>query len=156
MATRMFATSDHQWRAHILNEGRAPSSSRSRPPINTHHHRLIGSKFQTGNLSITLQKWSCKVWSCLRQRFKIDFLIWGVQGPWLETHNTTWGLHCARWSVLSRGSPVHLVTPVGAGRNCFNLWYFTQEERGIGYSFQLAITAPLYSITGYCIATAQS
>ena len=28
--------------------------------------------------------------------------------------------------------------------------------RGIGYSFQLAITAPLYSITGYCIATAQS
>ena len=28
--------------------------------------------------------------------------------------------------------------------------------RGIGYSFQLAITAPLYSITGYCIAAAQS
>ena len=28
--------------------------------------------------------------------------------------------------------------------------------RGIGYSFQLAITAPLYSIIGYCIATAQS
>ena len=46
--------------------------------------------------------------------------------------------------------------PVGTLRNCFNLWYFTQEERGIGYSFQLAITAPLYSITGYCITTAQS
>ena len=26
----------------------------------------------------------------------------------------------------------------------------------LGYSFQLAITAPLYSIIGYCIATAQS
>ena len=48
------------------------------------------------------------------------------------------------------------MAPSGAHRNCFNLWYFTQEERGIGYSFQLAITAPLYSITGYCIATAQS
>ena len=32
----------------------------------------------------------------------------------------------------------------------------TQQGRGIGYSFQLAITAPLYSIIGYCIATAQS
>ena len=31
-----------------------------------------------------------------------------------------------------------------------------QNGRGIGYSFQLAITAPLYSIIGYCIATAQS
>ena len=48
------------------------------------------------------------------------------------------------------------IAPSGALRNCFNLRYFTQEERGIGYSFQLAITAPLYSITGYCIATAQS
>ena len=27
---------------------------------------------------------------------------------------------------------------------------------GLEYSFQLAITAPLYSIIGYCIATAQS
>ena len=48
------------------------------------------------------------------------------------------------------------IAPSGALRNCFNLRYFTQEERGIGYSFQLAITAPLYSITGYCIATAHS
>ena len=31
-----------------------------------------------------------------------------------------------------------------------------QYGRGIGYSFQLAITAPLYSIISYCIATAQS
>ena len=45
---------------------------------------------------------------------------------------------------------------IGAYRNCLRVWYFTIPGRGIGYSFQLAITAPLYSITGYCIATAQS
>ena len=43
-----------------------------------------------------------------------------------------------------------------AFRNCLRQRYFTSPRRGIGYSFQLAITAPLYSITGYCIATAQS
>ena len=43
-----------------------------------------------------------------------------------------------------------------AYRNCLSQRYFTSKGRGIGYSFQLAITAPLYSITGYCIATAQS
>jgi len=48
------------------------------------------------------------------------------------------------------------IAPVRAFRNCFKSRYFTTQERGIGYSFQLAITAPLYSITGYCIATAQS
>ena len=41
-------------------------------------------------------------------------------------------------------------------RNCRRRGYFTSWGRGIGYSFQLAITAPLYSIIGYCIATAQS
>ena len=46
--------------------------------------------------------------------------------------------------------------PVRAFRNCLSPRYFTRSGRGIGYSFQLAITAPLYSITGYCIATAQS
>ena len=43
-----------------------------------------------------------------------------------------------------------------AFRNCHRQRYFTSNWRGIGYSFQLAITAPLYSIIGYCIATAQS
>ena len=43
-----------------------------------------------------------------------------------------------------------------AFRNCLRQRYFTSPRRGIGYSFQLAITAPLNSITGYCIATAQS
>ena len=43
-----------------------------------------------------------------------------------------------------------LFAPVRASRN------FTISGRGIGYSFQLAITVPLYTITGYCIATAQS
>ena len=41
-------------------------------------------------------------------------------------------------------------------RNWHSWWYFTSSSRGIGISFQLAITAPLYSIMGYCIATAQS
>ena len=48
------------------------------------------------------------------------------------------------------------VAPTGAYRNCLRQLYFKSKWRGIGYSFQLAITAPLYSITGYCIATAQS
>ena len=46
--------------------------------------------------------------------------------------------------------------PVRAFRNCLTRRYFTSRWRGIGFSFQLAITAPLYSIIGYCIATAQS
>ena len=45
---------------------------------------------------------------------------------------------------------------VEAFRNCVSQQCFMSKARGIGYSFQLAITAPLYSITGYCIATAQS
>ena len=49
-----------------------------------------------------------------------------------------------------------LIAPVGAFRNCLRQLCFKSKWRGIGYSFQLAITAPLYSITGYCIATAQS
>ena len=49
-----------------------------------------------------------------------------------------------------------LYASIEAYRNCLSRWYFTSTRRGIGYSFQLAITAPLYSITGYCIATAQS
>ena len=49
-----------------------------------------------------------------------------------------------------------LVAPTGACRNCLRQLYCKLKGRGIGYSFQLAITAPLYSIIGYCIATAQS
>ena len=49
-----------------------------------------------------------------------------------------------------------LLGPAEPVRNCHKQRYFTSWGRGIGYSFQLAITAPLYSITGYCIATAQS
>ena len=49
-----------------------------------------------------------------------------------------------------------MLPPWGAFRNCLKSRYFTTSGRGIGYSFQLAITAPLYSIIGYCIATAQS
>ena len=49
-----------------------------------------------------------------------------------------------------------MIAQVRAFRNCLSQRYFTSTRRGIGYSFQLAITAPLYSIIGYCIATAQS
>ena len=34
--------------------------------------------------------------------------------------------------------------------------YFKSQKRGIGYSFQLAITAPPLNVTGYGTATAQS
>ena len=50
---------------------------------------------------------------------------------------------------------VSTLAPVGAPRNCPPSGYFTQRGRGIGYSFQLAITAPLYSIISYSIASAQ-
>ena len=49
-----------------------------------------------------------------------------------------------------------LIAQIWACRNCLRQLYFKSKWRGIGYSFQLAITAPLYSITGYRIATAQS
>ena len=55
-------------------------------------------------------------------------------------------LLCVSWHFPALGR---------ACRNCLWSWYFTDPGRGIGYSFQLAITAPLYSITGYCIAPAQ-
>ena len=50
----------------------------------------------------------------------------------------------------------NIIASVEAFRNCVSQQCFMSKARGIGYSFQLAITAPLYSITGYCIATAQS
>ena len=37
-----------------------------------------------------------------------------------------------------------LIAPVGAFRNCLRQLCFKSKWRGIGYSFQLAITAPLY------------
>ena len=49
-----------------------------------------------------------------------------------------------------------VIAQIWASRNCLWQLYFKSKWRGIGYSFQLAITAPLYSITGYCITTAQS
>ena len=49
-----------------------------------------------------------------------------------------------------------IIASVEAFRNCVSQQCFMAKARAIGYSFQLAITAPLYSITGYCIATAQS
>ena len=61
-------------------------------------------------------------------------------GPFLRNRNGFQNLSCS----------------TGAYRNCLRQLYFKSKWRGIGYSFQLAITAPLYSITGYCIATAQS
>ena len=61
-------------------------------------------------------------------------------GPFLRSRNGFRKLSCSN----------------GAYRNCLRQLYFKSKWRGIGYSFQLAITAPLYSIIGYCIATAQS
>ena len=60
------------------------------------------------------------------------------------------------WIYPSCISRLVLLAPVRTFRNCLRCRYFTAPGRGIGCSFQLAITAPLYTITGYCIATAQS
>ena len=72
------------------------------------------------------------------------------------THpGTNTARHCltsGQWEIKIQT----LIAPVGAFRNCLRQLCFKSKWRGIGYSFQLAITAPLYSITGYCIATAQS
>ena len=54
------------------------------------------------------------------------------------------------------GTPLDIICSLRACRNCLRQLYFKLKGRGIGYSFQLAITAPLYPIIGYCIATAQS
>ena len=65
--------------------------------------------------------------------------------------------HSVALSFCRVPSSVIYIAPVRACRNCLGPKIFhSGAERGIGYSFQLAITAPLYSITGYCIATAQS
>ena len=59
-------------------------------------------------------------------------------------------------NLMASDQSKSLFAPTGAFRNCLSQLYFKPKGRGIGYSFQLAITAPLYSIIGYCIATAQS
>ena len=43
-----------------------------------------------------------------------------------------------------------------AWRNCACQPYFRLTARGIGYSFQLAITTPRINLIGYGTATAQS
>ena len=45
---------------------------------------------------------------------------------------------------------------MGACKNCDNGPYFRAIARGIGYSFQLAITTPRINLIGYGTATAQS
>ena len=50
-----------------------------------------------------------------------------------------------------QGCPIRVliwltVAPSGACRNCLRQLYFTLKGQGIGFSFQLAITAPLSSI----------
>ena len=49
-----------------------------------------------------------------------------------------------------------IAAPVGAYKNCESRPYFRSTPRGIGYSFQLAITAPRLNLIGYGTATAQS
>ena len=49
-----------------------------------------------------------------------------------------------------------LFAPGGAFRNCVPGPYFRAKTRGIGYSFQLAITTPRINLIGYGTATAQS
>ena len=46
--------------------------------------------------------------------------------------------------------------PVGAFTNCTGHPFFRVTVRGIGYSFQLAITTPRINLIGYGTATAQS
>lgn len=46
--------------------------------------------------------------------------------------------------------------PRTAWKNCICRRYFTSSVRGIGSSFQLAITAPQINFIGYGTATAQS
>ena len=49
-----------------------------------------------------------------------------------------------------------LAVPVGTFINCARRPCFRASARGIGYSFQLAITTPRIDLTGYGTATAQS
>ena len=77
--------------------------------------------------------------------------------------NRTWKpqrLKCFIFTFRASGQLVieiqTLIAPVGAFRNYLKQLCFKSNWQGIGCSLQLAITAPLYSITGYCVATAQS
>ena len=51
---------------------------------------------------------------------------------------------------------VIISAPVGAFTNCTCGPYFRSPVRGIGSSFQLAITTPRINLIGYGTATAQS
>lgn len=72
-----------------------------------------------------------------------------------------WGIAFALSPEKNRTKPRRrrflLFTPViGVCKDCLSRWYFTSAGRGIGKSFQLAITAPRINLIGYGIAHAQS
>ena len=120
------------------------------------------SMLQSGNIIISFEWMLCLAlkrtgcWACERKlsSFSTDspgqLEVFGHDGDPLGVD----GPEMVVLQIVIRN--LLITAPVRAFRNCFKCRYFTTQERGIGYSFQLAITAPLYSITGYCIATAQS
>ena len=61
--------------------------------------------------------------------------------------------HCVSFIFLSYNI---VQSPVGTFINCARRPCFRASARGIGYSFQLAITTPQMNLIGYGTATAQS
>ena len=129
---------------HELGAARTPLWHQYRP------HMLGKTKLlpYVGNLAMAFCTWK----SCC-QAIQKELRMDETDGSSVEGFGTysyplgSISLECAR---------IYSFAPGGAIRNCLWSRYFTTPGRGIGYSFQLAITAPLYSIMGYCITTAQS
>ena len=110
-------------------------------------HMLGKSKLSpyVGNLAMAFCTWM----SCcqgIQKELRMDGPIWKFsRGFWNLL------LPVSFWNIYWYGSALGR-----AIRNCLWNRYFTTPGRGIGYSFQLAITALLYSIISYCITSAQS
>mgnify|MGYP001599150393 CR=1 FL=1 len=90
------------------------SASRSGCGTVSHHRGLKDFEFQTGNSLITLQKWSCEVWSWSwpPEQWKIlegnrnSLFRWiSVRLPEKETEHWLWGLFIFALVPLARKSP---------------------------------------------------
>ena len=82
----------------------------------------------------------------LTNTYKCDFLFFYVNNVFIHPMTTPIG-----------SSAIKLVIAlVRAYKNCERRPYCRSTPLGIGYSFQLAITAPRLNLIGYGIATAQS
>ena len=92
------------------------SASRSGCGTVSHHRGLKDFEFQTGNSLITLQKWSCEVWSWrllsvqwvpIKGNRESLFRWSSVHRPWKEAEHCLWGLFAFILVSLGWKSPAN-------------------------------------------------